>query len=344
MTHGGPKLKIVSALKRSLKTVLPHQKQHYKNMLLRRVNEKKLATHFEKLGIGQGSIVYIQSALGGLGYYPGGAHRLIRLLSDMVGDRGTIVMPSFPTGGAMEDHVAKRGVFDARNTRSNIGILPEVLRQVPGARRSCHPSHPVVALGYQADEIVADHELCLSPQGDGSPFDKLVQINALVLRIGTPAYPLCHRLQEIVQWPNLFWPEPATIECITDKGDTVSVSTLVYRKRVPFVFFLPGNDPAEPVATNIIDFPIISTPREDLLESDPEKQTALKLLTGYKHDLAQEGYFIETSYNDCVLDICQAEQSMKYGVDKASEMIGRFRDSYDFDAMTRGLKSGHLRI
>lgn len=331
-------------IKKWIKQVAPHQKQYYKDMLLRRVNEKKLTTQFEKLGIGKGSIVYIQSSLSSLGYYPDGPNRLIRLLSDMVGSKGTIVMPTYPSGGAMEDYVATNTLFDARSTRSNIGLLPEVFRQFHGIRRSCHPTHPVAALGYHADEIVDNHQFCLSPQGDGSPFDKLVKANALLLRIGTPAYQLGHRVQEIVGWPNLFWPEPVTIECISDKGENVLVSTMVYRKKIPNVFFLPGKDSNAPVANIFHDLPIVSSLRYDMLGSDPEKERAFSLLKGYKNDLAKDGYFNETVYNGCILDISQAEHTMKYAVDVAKDMINRFRGFYGFETMTKQLKEGSLRI
>ena len=331
-------------LKKTLKRFMKHRSGYYRDRLFRRVNERKLEAALASVGVTSGSTLYIQSSFGSLGYYPNGMPRFIALLQRLVGPDGTIVMPCFPFDGSMEAYVASHPVFDARSAPSKIGKLPEVLRRTPGARRSCHPTHPVAALGAQADWLVDGHETCRTPQGDGSPFDKLVQCGALVLRINTPAYPICHRMQEIVDWPHLFTGDPVVLDCIDDRGREVAVETAVYTKKTPFVMFFPGADGETPVAANIIDFPVIHESREARYRADPDLSAVGDQLTGYREALASEGHRKRVVYNDCLIDAFPADRTMDVAVAAARPLLERFRDAYDLPTLKAGLESCAISI
>ena len=331
-------------IKKFIKRFAPRRRRYYQDLIFRRVNEAKLAAVLESLGVTSGRTLYIQSSFGSLGYYPDGAHRFIRLLSELVGRDGTLVMPSFPFGGAMEDFVRANPLFDARRSPSHTGILAEVMCQLPGVRRSCHPSHPVVALGAQAAAIIAGHERCSSPQGDGSPFDKLVQGSALILRIGTPAFPLCHRLQEIVEWPNLFLPQPAVLSCRDDEGRAHRVTTRVYRKKVPFVMYLPNRDSQAAVAANIIDFPILFAARNGALRDHHSMSGALKSLVAFRAEFAASNPLYSGTYNHCDLDSFCADDAMAFAVERARPLLDAYREYYDLERVTAGLASGAIAI
>ncbi len=331
-------------IKRLVKAFLPHQSRYYRDRLLRRVNERRLAACLEEVGVAAGRIVYLQSAFGSLGYYPDGPRRFLRMLQRIVGPAGTIVMPSFPFGGAMEDFVATRPVFDARSTPSRVGLLPEVARLLPGALRSCHPTHPVVAVGAAAGDIVANHERCDSPQGEGSPFAKVVAADALVLRLDTPAYPLCHRLQECVPWPNLFLDEPVALECIDLHGRAHRVTTRVYRKRIPFVMFYPVAAGAAPVAGNIIDFPVVFPAREAALGSEGGKAALLETLRDYRARLAPRAEWRTARYNDAVIDAFSARESMAFAEHEARRTIHAFQSHYALASLESGLEQQRIVI
>jgi len=331
-------------IKKIIKKVLPHQRNYYRDLFFRKVDEKKLANKLSDLGVCDGSLLYIQSSFGSLGYYPDGPKKFVKLLKEMIGEKGTIVMPSFPTNGSMEDYLQGHSKYDARHTPSRIGLLPELFRQLPGVRRSCHPTHPVAAIGYLADEIISNHENCTSPQGDGSPFDKLVQFNALILRIGTPAFPLCHRLQEIVKWPNLFLKDPKPVSCISDNGEDASVSTLIYRKKVPFVLFLPDQKNQSPVAINLIDFPTFSRMREESYKNDVKKTAVAPVLMGFREVLLRKRIFKQSEYNDCYIDSSKALEVMNFSVETARKLIDRFTNDYDLDNIKEKMESGEIEI
>jgi len=46
---------------------------------------------------------------------------------------------------------------------------------MPGVKRSLHPTHSVAAIGSRAEEITSGHELCSTPCGIGSPYEKILQ-------------------------------------------------------------------------------------------------------------------------------------------------------------------------
>lgn len=331
-------------VKRIIKRYLPHQRRYYEDRLFRRVNERRLAQTLTDLGVADGRTVYVQSSFGSLGYYPNGPARFIRLLQRLLGPQGTIVAPSFPFGGAMEDYVADDPIFDVRRTAASIGLFPEVLRSVETSVRSCHPTHPVVALGKDADAIIEGHEHCLTPQGDRSPFDKLVQADALVLRINTPAYPLCHRLQEIIDWPNLFIPDTVKLRCVNADGLEVNVETAVYRKRVPFVMYMPEQDTDRPIPCNLIDFPLLFRTREKVVAESETMSGALDPMCTARASAGDLCQFRSSVFNGCAFDSFSARDSMKWSVEHGRILIDRYRSSYDLAKIDEGLANGTIKI
>ena len=297
------------------------------------------------LGIREGMLIYVQSSFGSLGYYPKGAAGFLDLLNELVGPAGTLAMPSFPFGGSMEAFVATNPVFDVAQTPSKVGVLPEVLRQLQGSKRSIHPTHSVIARGGRAAELVEGHERCLTPQGDGSPFQKLVQWGAYILRIGTPAYPVCHHMQEVVRQPNLFLPDPVELCCIDSAGRSVQVQTAVYRRRVPFLLYMDTVAPGEAVAMNIIDFPLLFTGREEDLRRDPSRHAAVDWLVGVRERFVAAGNLSVQKLNGCVCELFPLRPSFEFAVSELPALFERHSRLYeDPDSLLAALESGQVRI
>jgi len=80
-----------------------------------------------------------------------------------------------------------------------MGLIPETFRRWPGAVRSAHPQTSVCALGPQAEQIVTPHALPWA-QGAGSPFERLVTLNAnlLLLGVGFNRATLLHYAESLV--------------------------------------------------------------------------------------------------------------------------------------------------
>ena len=75
-------------------------------------------------------------------------------------------------------------LFDPRTTPSRMGAISEGFRLSPGTIRSIHPTHSTAVRGRGAEEIVAGHETAATPFGEGTPFPRIVERDALQLFFG----------------------------------------------------------------------------------------------------------------------------------------------------------------
>ena len=150
------------------------------------------------LGLRRGNIVMVHTSLSKIGYVCGGAQAVIEALIEIVGEDGTIMMPTQtwknldPETGvhgdiSEEDWDTIRENWPAYNkslTPTNtMGAVAEMFRSWPGAMRSDHPARSVAAWGRYAEHLVSDHDLS-NIFGDGSPIGKLYELNGKVLLIG----------------------------------------------------------------------------------------------------------------------------------------------------------------
>jgi aminoglycoside 3-N-acetyltransferase len=124
--------------------------------------------------------------------------KLIGLLQTALGETGTLAVPTFPFQGKQYDYVRKQRTFNVRRTPSQVGLLTEVFRRMPGVMRSAHPTHPVAAWGKHAIELTSTHHL--GPTfGETSPFYKLALFDGRVIGIGTrlESYTILHVADEL---------------------------------------------------------------------------------------------------------------------------------------------------
>lgn len=178
--------------------------QNVYNRVFRRTTEKKLARTFEQLDIPPGALVCVHSMLSGLGYIVGGPETVIRAIRRAI-PGCTIMMPSFPFTGSAKEYVESGAIYDRDKTPSQSGLLTECLRKMPGAVRSFHPTHPCVALGPRAYELIDGTENSLTPFGDDSTYGRFsADKDAYLLLIHTNNTSIVHRIQEMVDMPNLF--------------------------------------------------------------------------------------------------------------------------------------------
>lgn len=113
---------------------------------------------------------------------------VIRQMQELLGESGTLLMPTFPFRGRELDFAAGHPVFDPQRTPSQVGWLTEIFRRMPGVIRSCHPTHPVAGWGPQARRLLDEHHLGAT-YGPTSPFQRLREVAGLVVGLGTDMEP-----------------------------------------------------------------------------------------------------------------------------------------------------------
>lgn len=141
----------------------------------------QLTDDLRSLGIRPGDTVLMHSSYKSLGGIEGGAKGFFEAFLSLLGPEGTLVLPALSYG----DVSAEQPVFDALNTPSCIGYLPEYFRtQVSGVIRSLHPTHSCCMVGKNAASLAEGHELDETPVGPRSPFAKLPKIGGKILMLG----------------------------------------------------------------------------------------------------------------------------------------------------------------
>ncbi|MBE6072888.1 MAG: AAC(3) family N-acetyltransferase [Clostridium butyricum] len=162
------------------------------------LTQKDLLDGLKKCGMKKGDNIIVHTSLSSLGFVVGGAETVIRALLEIVGEEGTIVMPSQTWKNLDPD----KGVhweepkewydiirenwpaYDKYVTPAiGMGVVAELFAKWPGVKRSDHPARSVAAVGKNAEYITKGHDLS-NIFGDDSPIDKLYKLNGYILLLG----------------------------------------------------------------------------------------------------------------------------------------------------------------
>lgn len=141
-----------------------------------------LIDEFRALGMQPGDTIFVHSAYSSLGRAPGGVEggpqTVVDAILETVGDKGTLIMPTF-------NYDFLRGTpWDIRTTPSQMGVLTELVRNDPRARRMFHAIYSMAAIGKYADELAAHQsDDCF---GETTIFGKFREWDAKILILGLP--------------------------------------------------------------------------------------------------------------------------------------------------------------
>ncbi len=190
----------------------------------------------KSLGLHKGDHVLVHSSMHRLGGYKGKPSELITVLTDVVGEGGTVLMPMMPFQGSAINYANSRDLFDVRRSPSKMGLLTEMFRRTKGVVISTHPTHPVGARGKLAVELTSDHHLAQSPCGKPSPFQKLFAADGktALLGVGIGAVTVFHALEEEIASTMPFdpftqdWFELPTVNM---DGETLKVRTRLFEPK-----------------------------------------------------------------------------------------------------------------
>ncbi len=133
-----------------------------------------LVADLTRLGLRRGDLVLCHSSLTAVGRVDGGAETVVGALLDVIGSRGTLVVPAF-TGEIVEPFTA--------DMPTAMGAIPNAVLAWPGRKRSSHPQVSVAAIGADAAAICANQPLGYA-LGGGSPFEAIVQRGGRILLLG----------------------------------------------------------------------------------------------------------------------------------------------------------------
>jgi aminoglycoside N3'-acetyltransferase len=140
--------------------------------------KEQLRLAFQKLGVERGRTIWVQSSWNEFYNFPEKPSVVIDLLLEMIGSEGTLVMPAIPLRMDPE-----RILLIDREPVST-GLICETFRRYPSVHRSIHLSQSVVASGLNAEFLVKDHHTTESPWDPDSPFQRLMEVDAICIGMG----------------------------------------------------------------------------------------------------------------------------------------------------------------
>ncbi len=184
-------------------------------------------------GLNEGDACFVQAAMSAFGGFENGPDTVLEALRGVVGDGGLIAMPAYSLTGPAIEHLAEDPLFDPQTTPSRMGAISEGFRLSPGTIRSIHPTHSTAVRGRGAEEVVAGHESAPTPFGDGTPFPRIVERNALQLFFGcgTGAITMYHSFEctRVPPFPlDVFANRRFNARCRDRDGNEITVETLVH--------------------------------------------------------------------------------------------------------------------
>jgi len=162
------------------------------------LTKKSLVDDLKKLGLQKGDIVIAHASMSKLGWIVGRETTVIDALLEVIGEDGTLIMPS-QTGENSDPtywqnppvpkdwiEIIKENMppFDPKRTPTReMGKVVNALLSHPLSQRSNHPQVSFCGIGKEAKYILANHSLNIG-LGKNSPLQKLYDKNAKILLLG----------------------------------------------------------------------------------------------------------------------------------------------------------------
>jgi aminoglycoside 3-N-acetyltransferase len=137
---------------------------------------KELVDGFHALGVKEGDTLLVHSSYKSLGPVDGGPQTVVNALEAALGPEGTLIMPTF------NFDFNKGQAWDVRSTPSKMGVLTELARKDPRAKRVFHPFYSFAILGKHAEMLGSLRYK--SSYERNSVFGKLRDLDGKIMVIG----------------------------------------------------------------------------------------------------------------------------------------------------------------
>jgi len=143
------------------------------------VEKQDIIKGLKQIGLKANDIVLVHSAMRTFGPINDGARTVVTALREILAENGTLVVPTF----TFKHEAKKDPIIDPTKDLSEMGIITETVRRLPGSQRSITYRHSVAAIGPEASVITeVDPELCVFDLD--SSFGKMLELDSKVLILG----------------------------------------------------------------------------------------------------------------------------------------------------------------
>ena len=135
-----------------------------------------LVSEFRSIGVQTGDTLLVHSSYKSFGGVEGGPQTVIDALLHVLGDEGTLIMPTF------NFDFCKGKPWDLRSTPSHMGAITNIVREHPDAKRVFHPIYSFAILGKHAEFLT--RERYKSSYERNSLFCKLRELDGKIMVVG----------------------------------------------------------------------------------------------------------------------------------------------------------------
>jgi aminoglycoside 3-N-acetyltransferase len=218
--------------RRAVKATLNSVKKRFIDTF-RRYDADDLKRALQKQGIRETDTLFVHANFPNDSGFAGVPLDLVNALADLVGEKGNLLMVSIPFRGSAYDHLDRGKPFNVKKTLSMMGLVTEMFRRREGTLRSLHPTHPVLAMGKDAADIVAGHEDSPFPCGEGTPFAKFRDLGGKILfyDVSFGGITFFHHVEEMLRDRipfEIFHDRIFSVTAIDSDGEEHTVETRVY--------------------------------------------------------------------------------------------------------------------
>ena len=143
------------------------------------LTKAEIVTGFEQLELKKGDVVLVHSAMRTFGHIEGGADAVVDAFLEVLGEEGTLVVPTFSYVHEIEDDP----IIDMATEPSEMGIITRTALKHPESHRSVAFRHSLTAIGRQS-RVITEVDPTLSEFDPRSSFGVLVSLNAKIVLLG----------------------------------------------------------------------------------------------------------------------------------------------------------------
>jgi aminoglycoside 3-N-acetyltransferase len=192
------------------------------------ITRKKTVRALREAGLKEGDMALVHGGLSHFGNLEGGAEMVIDAFLEVIGESGTLFLPTFTCSFAYSNGVAytRPGYrpFHKDKTDAWVGELPNVFRRRPGVIRSSHPTHSVAGFGPLAEACLREHKETSGLTDKTSVFQKMVEHGGKMVWFGADlaTTTFFHFLEDATEMPYLA-PCACRVERENGKLETVIV-------------------------------------------------------------------------------------------------------------------------
>jgi aminoglycoside 3-N-acetyltransferase len=182
------------------------------------------------LGLSKGDHVMMHSSLKSFGYVDGEADTVVDAVLEVLGEEGTLLVPTNTFNGSVTVYLRGLPEIDLRSAPSELGKITESIRLRADFTRSVHPTHPVAAKGKLAEKLLSEHHLGNSAAGQKSPYGKLAELEngyVLLLGVDNSSNTMLHTAEEYYA-PYIFNGETFIVKVTSSEGKQFDVTMKGY--------------------------------------------------------------------------------------------------------------------